>query len=772
MTNPDVGRAIAIWHRRAGKDEIVLNATRENVFKRPGSYWHCFPVYKQARKAIWNGVNAHTGKRRIFEAFPPSIIRRMLDDEMFIEFTNGATWQLLGSDNYDSHVGAGAVQITYSEWALCNPAAWAYHSPMIRETNGKAAFITTPRGNNHAKSMFDKAQTQPHLWFSELLSIRDTHALTSEQLDEALEEYIDLYGLDLGRATFEQEYECFKPDALVACHDQVKPISDIRVGDSVITHTGRIRRVDNVMEKPYSGDMVKINSYGNRPIICTPEHPIYTCDPKTQTYHWKEAKDISAGDYLVTPKLYSTTPIISEDLAKVIAWYVCEGSVSGNNLTFAIGAHEPEYVDDLCEALGGIGREYSCKTTGSVTIVSVNSAELSDFLVGQCGSLAHNKRLPMSLLRGNEGVVWDTLFKGDGCIYSRRAGYRPTYAYTTVSEGLAQQVQMIGSTLGYSGTYSARENSNMIMGRKCDVRTSYCLQMRKSSRADANSAAKTRLAKNGALGKVRSVEVEHYTGTVHNISVSGDESYIVNGRAVHNCSWAGAMVGAYFGAEMSKAEREGRITTVPIDEKHPVHCVMDLGKTSNNPVWLFQAIGDQLRIVDFYRPESDDLDDWCVDLRDRGWSGTTYVPHDIMVTEWGSKKTRIERLRDRKMNPKRIARVSVADGLQAGRMAINAAVFDQEKCEHGIDGLKSYRREWDDELKVFRENPVKDWAEHIGSAWRYLGLAWREVPEVQPKKEPPKSEVLEVDALGRIKSNMTQREAIEAMIKRRQQARR
>ena len=78
----------------------------------------------------------------------------------------------------------------------------------------------------------------------------------------------------------------------------------------------------------------------------------------------------------------------------------------------------------------------------------------------------------------------------------------------------------------------------------------------------------------------------------------------------------------------------------------------------------------------------------------------------------------------------------MADGLQAGRVAINHAVFDADRTERGIDGLKSYRREWDDALKTFRENPVKDWAEHIGSAWRYLGLAWREVQPVIEKPKP------------------------------------
>ena len=199
-------RLIAIWHRRAGKDDVLLDAMRTLALKDPGTYWHCFPEQKQARKAIWNGVNGHTGKRRIFEAFPEPIIKRMQDDDMFIELNNGATFQLIGSDRYDSTVGSGPKGVGYSEWALSNPAAWAYHQPMIRETKGFAAFITTPRGRNHAKTMYDSATGKG--WFRQLLTIEDTGALSADDIAEARQEYVDLYGLDMGQSLFAQEYMC------------------------------------------------------------------------------------------------------------------------------------------------------------------------------------------------------------------------------------------------------------------------------------------------------------------------------------------------------------------------------------------------------------------------------------------------------------------------------------------------------------------------------------------------------------------------------------
>lgn len=207
LVNTPAARAIEIAHRRWGKDEIVLSATCELAHKRIASYWHCLPEYAQGRKALWTAVNAQTGRRRIDEAFPPEICESRNEQEMFIRLKCGSTWQIIGSDRYDATVGAGVAGIAYSEWALANPSAWAYHRPMLEENNGWAAFITTPRGRNHAKSMYDMAKDNPR-WFAEISSINETKALSPEQLDESLAEYIALYGEDIGRAQFEQEYLC------------------------------------------------------------------------------------------------------------------------------------------------------------------------------------------------------------------------------------------------------------------------------------------------------------------------------------------------------------------------------------------------------------------------------------------------------------------------------------------------------------------------------------------------------------------------------------
>lgn len=202
-------RAIEIAHRRWGKDDLILHRTAIAAHERPASYWHMLPEYAQARKAIWAAVNPHTGRRRIDEAFPHELREATNEQEMFIRFRSGSTWQLVGSDRYNSLVGAGVAGVTFSEFALANPSAWGYIRPMLEENDGWATFITTPRGRNHAKDLYDLARADTSgRWFAEVSSIHQTGALSPQQIEDSLNEYIAMYGEDIGRAQFEQEYEC------------------------------------------------------------------------------------------------------------------------------------------------------------------------------------------------------------------------------------------------------------------------------------------------------------------------------------------------------------------------------------------------------------------------------------------------------------------------------------------------------------------------------------------------------------------------------------
>ncbi len=201
-----VKRADVVAHRRWGKDEVALHWAAWSAWTRPGSYWHLLPEQAQGRKAIWDAVNPHTGKRRIEEAFSPVMKPTFHEGEMQVVLENGATWQVLGSDNYNSLVGASTAGVVMSEWALARPEAWSYIRPILLENDGWALFLWTPRGRNHAARAFEARRLDPE-WFCLKSPATSTRVFTPEQLDRERREMIsELGSVEEGEARFASEY--------------------------------------------------------------------------------------------------------------------------------------------------------------------------------------------------------------------------------------------------------------------------------------------------------------------------------------------------------------------------------------------------------------------------------------------------------------------------------------------------------------------------------------------------------------------------------------
>lgn len=200
-------RADVVAHRRWGKDEVALHWAAACASRRPGSYWHLLPEASQGRKAIWDAVNPHTGKRRIEEAFPRHMRAKRFNAEMKLELSNGSTWQVAGSDNYNSLVGSSVAGVVFSEWALAKPDAWSFIRPILVENGGWALFLWTPRGRGHATRAFEARQRDPAEWFTLKAPATETDVFTPEQLAREKAELVAEMGSEEeGQARFASEY--------------------------------------------------------------------------------------------------------------------------------------------------------------------------------------------------------------------------------------------------------------------------------------------------------------------------------------------------------------------------------------------------------------------------------------------------------------------------------------------------------------------------------------------------------------------------------------
>jgi phage terminase large subunit len=237
-------RAVAAWHRRAGKDDVLLNHVACAAHERVANYWYCLPAYAQARKALWEAVSPHTGIRRIDQAFPKELRDATNEQEMRIRFKNGSSFQLIGSDSFDAVVGSTPAGIVFSEYALSNPAAWSFFRPILLENNGWATFVSTPRGKNHFHELCKFAEKDED-WFYERLTAHETGVFTAKQLENELREYQAQHGEVFGEAVFRQEYECSFDAAilgsiwgdLVARAEREKRITAVPHQEGIPVHT-------------------------------------------------------------------------------------------------------------------------------------------------------------------------------------------------------------------------------------------------------------------------------------------------------------------------------------------------------------------------------------------------------------------------------------------------------------------------------------------------------------------------------------------------------
>jgi intein/homing endonuclease len=141
---------------------------------------------------------------------------------------------------------------------------------------------------------------------------------------------------------------CVKGDTYVVTNPEIKPISKVTVGESVLTDDGRFSKILNVFSRPYKGEIIKItpSNYGV-PVELTPEHPVlvikrkmhgnYTLRPypsmmKRKGYKklvnkafiptWVKASEVEKGDFLILPLPRETQDIdsirINEHLENIL----------------------------------------------------------------------------------------------------------------------------------------------------------------------------------------------------------------------------------------------------------------------------------------------------------------------------------------------------------------------------------------------------------------------------------------------------------------------
>lgn len=384
---------------------------------------------------------------------------------------------------------------------------------------------------------------------------------------------------------------CFTENAPVYTKEGVKKISEIVVGDEVYTHLGNYKKVYEILNKQYNGDLCTIKSKGKEPIVCTEDHPFYVL--RDSRYEWVEAKDIKDTDYLlqkkpvdldvvdnleieyITPggvlKLYNYP--IEEDIMRLIGYFLAEGNLSSGYTSngkkgkkyikpryrtdFSFSIKEEEYIEDVVFLMRKYFNTAVCKRIrhGGITL-SFNGHQGFLFFNKYCGRKAYNIKLPWYFCHLDNKYI-KQLLKG----YWRGDGHDDfqSYIFSSVSKTLSEQVRYMLSKLGIVSTIRIRTKDkhtpSVVNGKKIEQKHDMynivvyrpnadlleeILVETSLGKLERPNFAKNRiyLTKDGlyACHKVYEVTKEKVSDfTVYNLEVEEDHSYHVYGVAAHNC---------------------------------------------------------------------------------------------------------------------------------------------------------------------------------------------------------------------------------------------
>jgi len=229
-----------------------------------------------------------------------------------------------------------------------------------------------------------------------------------------------------------------------------------------------------------------------------------------------------------------------------------------------------------------------------------------------------------------------------------------------------------------------------------------------------------------------------------------DEEY----RQEYLCDPTAAIKGTYYAATIAKLEGAGQIYSdlAEYDPDQEVECVFDIGRTDGTACWFWQKRPGGVALVDYFEMQGKGCDeafqelngtvpDGSVDYRRKYAYRKIWLPHDAKAKTFASRRSTIEQFLD-EYGPsvvQIVPKLDLIDGISAVRKVLPMCYFSPRSTD-GVEGLRAYQREWDEEKKVFSNNPLHNWASHPSDSFRYFAIVAQ--PFVVEDKKPEKRRII------------------------------
>lgn len=369
---------------------------------------------------------------------------------------------------------------------------------------------------------------------------------------------------------------CFPSGTKVTMADgSRRPIEDIKVGDTVLTHRGRARKVTELHRRKYKGDLYSIKAEAHPLIRCTRSHPFLAYEKgqvkkKDDHANWKW-KDKASGDpewteasllrgeYLVEP-IRAIRPCGPYPLrgsraeARLLGYYLAEGHLLQNKSGEVVGIELTTHKDDAVhDEIFDLCKEYSTKnppathqranSKDSVGIY-IFDCDLAMACLRHCSQYSKEKKLSERVVGAPSDYVKELIgayANGDGCFYDG------ALKLSTASEDLAWQLASMLTRIealpsvscithkagsGFSNQ-DTREWVVHIGKQWSSILAPYCSKVKPVEILKSKNSRKR--FDDSVITPIREISSMYVETDVFNFEVEEDNSYLVEGIAVHNC---------------------------------------------------------------------------------------------------------------------------------------------------------------------------------------------------------------------------------------------
>jgi len=384
--------------------------------------------------------------------------------------------------------------------------------------------------------------------------------------------YVEKEKIKIGEDSdeFRMSYGCLTGDSPVVMSDgSTSFLEEVKVGDKVIGHSGKVRRVTEFQYKGDSKPLIEISPKGHsQSIKATFDHRFYTTDG------WVEAENLTLKSELLIPfvsytKEYDEIEIVKEvgskrntkantipqylkltkELGEFLGWYVAEGYSNKTNestVSFFLSKKETKEAERIVY-LGEkvLGLTFAVVEVPTALEVKTNCKDLNLTLRAWFGEKAPEKKLPEWFLRTPLPFLKSFIrafVEGDGS-YNRSGNSSYYSGISTSSKKLSEQLQHLLSILRIPCSYyqSKRKSPSYIDGREIGGGEVYQLWVYGLGSKDILDKKRTKKAqefyeKGYYTRRIKSLK-EVSPEKVYDITVATDHSFCLSSMVAHNCEW-------------------------------------------------------------------------------------------------------------------------------------------------------------------------------------------------------------------------------------------